>query len=163
VPRSLTIHAHAAVTYSLWYLVAASIVVLIFLIMLLNRLVLNPIARVTRHAVAVGAGGDLTARLDFAGDDEIGRLAREFDRMVERVAESRRQLGDQSFQAGFAERAKGIMHNLGNAMTPAMPNWRRASCINWKTPWRCSVRIYRCSRAGCAVPRPPMWRPLRGN
>jgi len=45
-------------------------------------------------------------------------LAREFDRMVERVADSRRQLVDQSFQAGFAELAKGVLHNLGNAMTP---------------------------------------------
>jgi sensor domain CHASE-containing protein len=116
VPRSLTSHAHAAVTYSLGYLVAAAIVVLIFLIMLLNRLVLNPIARVTQHAVSVGAGGDLTARLDFAANDEIGRLAREFDRMVERVAESRRQLVDQAFHAGYAELAKGIMHQLETAM-----------------------------------------------
>jgi signal transduction histidine kinase len=116
VPRSLTAHAHAAVTYSLWYLVAAAVVVLIFVIILLNRLVLDPIARVTQHAVAVGAGGDLTARLDFAGDDEIGRLAREFDRMVERVAESRRQLVDQAFHAGYAELAKGIMHHLETAM-----------------------------------------------
>jgi C4-dicarboxylate-specific signal transduction histidine kinase len=38
--------------------------------------------------------------------------------MVERVAGSRRQLVDQSFQAGFAELAKGVLHNLGNAMTP---------------------------------------------
>jgi two-component system NtrC family sensor kinase len=38
--------------------------------------------------------------------------------MVERVAESRRQLVDQSFQSGFAELAKGVLHNLGNAMTP---------------------------------------------
>jgi signal transduction histidine kinase len=38
--------------------------------------------------------------------------------MVERVADSRRQLVDQSFQAGFAELAKGVLHNLGNAMTP---------------------------------------------
>jgi len=38
--------------------------------------------------------------------------------MVERVAESRMQLVDQSFQAGFAELAKGVLHNLGNAMTP---------------------------------------------
>jgi two-component system NtrC family sensor kinase len=42
----------------------------------------------------------------------------EFDRMVERVADSRRQLVDQSFQAGFAELARGVLHNLGNAMTP---------------------------------------------
>ncbi len=38
--------------------------------------------------------------------------------MVARVAESRIQLVDQSFQAGFAELAKGVLHNLGNAMTP---------------------------------------------
>src|SRR2546429_9895450 len=50
--------------------------------------------------------------------DEIGVLARELDRMVARVAESRTQLVDQSFQAGFAELAKGVLHNLGNAMTP---------------------------------------------
>jgi len=116
VPRSLTNHAHAAVTYSLWYLVSAAIVVLIFLIILLNRLVLNPLARVTQHAVAVGSGGDLTARLDFAAEDEIGRLAREFDRMVERVSESRQQLVDQAFHAGHAELARGIMHQLETAM-----------------------------------------------
>jgi signal transduction histidine kinase len=56
--------------------------------------------------------------LNIPGQDEIARLAREFDRMVERVADSRRQLVDQSFQAGFAELAKGVLHNLGNAMTP---------------------------------------------
>jgi signal transduction histidine kinase len=116
VPRSLTAHAHAAVTYSLLYLVAAAIVVLMVVIVLLNRLVLDPIARVTQHAVAVGAGGDLTARLNFTGNDEIGRLAREFDRMVERVAESRRQLVDQAFHAGYAELARGIMHHLETAM-----------------------------------------------
>ena len=38
--------------------------------------------------------------------------------MVARVAESRSRLVDQSFQAGFAELAKGVLHNLGNAMTP---------------------------------------------
>ncbi len=118
VPRAITAQGQNAVDYSLWYLVGAAITVLVLLIILLNRLVLGPIARVTRHAVAVGDGGDLSARLDFTGSDEIGRLAREFDRMVGRVAESRRQLADQSFQAGFAELAKGIMHNLGNAMTP---------------------------------------------
>jgi signal transduction histidine kinase len=116
VPRSITVQANAAITYSLWYLVAAAIAVSFFLIFLLNRLVLEPIARVTRHAVAMGAGGDLTARLNFAGDDEIGRLAREFDRMVERVAESRRQLVDQAFNAGYAELAKGIMQHLESAM-----------------------------------------------
>ena len=83
-----------------------------------RRLILTPLAVVTRHAVALDEGRDLTTRLDLGRTDEIGVLARELDRMVARVAESRTQLVDQSFQAGFAELAKGVLHNLGNAMTP---------------------------------------------
>jgi signal transduction histidine kinase len=85
---------------------------------MLNRLILTPLAAVTRHAVAVGEDKDLTTRLNLARGDEIGVLARELDRMVARVAESRTQLVDQSFQAGRAEQANGVLHNLGNAMTP---------------------------------------------
>ena len=118
VPRRITERGHGAVTYASLYLIGAAITVLILLVVALNRIVLRPLARVTRHAVAVGDGTDLTARLNIPGQDEIARLAREFDRMVERVADSRRQLVDQSFQAGFAELAKGVLHNLGNAMTP---------------------------------------------
>jgi signal transduction histidine kinase len=52
------------------------------------------------------------------GADEIAQLGREFDRMVERVAAARQQHQEQAFQAGSAELAKGVLHNLGNAMTP---------------------------------------------
>ena len=117
VPRDITEQGHSAVNYSLGYLCGVAIAVLMFLIVLLNRMVLGPIARVTQHAVLMGTGGDLNARLDFTGHDEISRLAREFDRMVERVAESRRQLVDRAFQSGYAELARGIMHNLEGAMT----------------------------------------------
>lgn len=118
VPRRITERGHGAVTYASLYLIGAAVMVLLLLVAALNRIVLRPLARVTRHAVAVGDGADLGARLNISGHDEIAKLAREFDRMVERVAESRRLLVDQSFQAGFAELAKGVLHNLGNAMTP---------------------------------------------
>ncbi|HEX3848113.1 MAG TPA: CHASE4 domain-containing protein, partial [Steroidobacteraceae bacterium] len=118
VPRRITARGEGAVTYASLYLMGAAITVLVLLVIVLNRVVLKPLARVTRHAVAMGEGADLTARLSLPGKDEIALLAREFDRMVERVAESRRQLVDRSFQEGFAELAKGVLHNLGNAMTP---------------------------------------------
>jgi sensor domain CHASE-containing protein len=118
VPRRITQRGHTAIGYASAYLVGAALVVLILLVLVLNRVVLRPLAQVTRHAVSLGESEDLGARLDFKGSDEIGQLAREFDRMLERVAESRRQLVDQSFHAGFAELAKGVLHNLGNAMTP---------------------------------------------
>jgi two-component system NtrC family sensor kinase len=118
VPRRITQRGESAIAYASASLVAAALVVLILLVLVLNRVVLRPLAQVTRHAVSLGESEDLGARLDFKGSDEIGQLAREFDRMLERVAESRRQVVDQSFHAGFAELAKGVLHNLGNAMTP---------------------------------------------
>jgi sensor domain CHASE-containing protein len=118
VPRQITLRGFSAVTYASGYSLGAAVVMLLLLVVILNRVVLTPLARVTRHAVAIGAGEDLTRRLDFHSKDEIGVLACEFDAMVERVAASRRELVDQSFQSGFAELAKGILHNLGNAMTP---------------------------------------------
>src|SRR4029077_7146771 len=118
VPREVTRRGQAAVTYASICLVGAAVIVLVLLLIVLNRLILTPLAVVTGHAVALDEGKDLTTRLDLARTDEIGVLARELDRMVARVAESRTQLVDQSFQAGFAELAKGVLHNLGNAMTP---------------------------------------------
>jgi sensor domain CHASE-containing protein len=118
VPRRITAQGRAAVTYASVYLTVAAIAALVALVIVLNRVVLEPLARVTRHAIAMGEGSDLGARLNLTSRDEIGRLAREFDGMVARVALSRRQLVDQSFHAGFAELARGVLHNIGNAMTP---------------------------------------------
>jgi two-component system, NtrC family, sensor kinase len=118
VPREVSLRGKSAVKVASACLIAAAIVVLFLLVVVLNRVILNPLALMTRHAVEVGKGTDLTTRLDLRRRDEMGVLAREFDNMVERVADSRTQLVDQSFQAGFAELAKGVLHNLGNAMTP---------------------------------------------
>ena len=118
VPREVSLRGKAAVKIAALSLFTAVVVVLILLVVVLNRVILDPLAAITRHAVTIGEGKDLTTQLDLKRSDEMGVLAREFDRMVERVAESRMQLVDQSFQAGFAELAKGVLHNLGNAMTP---------------------------------------------
>jgi len=118
VPRDISMRGHAAVLIASSCLFAAAVIVLLLMLFVLNRMILSPLAAVTRHAVALGEDQDLTTRLNLDRADEIGTLAGAFDRMVDRVAHSRTQLVDQSYQAGFAELAKGVLHNLGNAMTP---------------------------------------------
>jgi two-component system, NtrC family, sensor kinase len=118
VPRKISARARATVTYTTAFTVGVAIVVLILLVVVLNRTVLNPLDRVTRHAVAVGKGDDLTTRLGLGRRDEIGELADELDSMVAQLAESRREHIDHSFQAGMAEFSRGVLHNVGNAMTP---------------------------------------------
>ena len=118
VPRRISARGQLAVAYASTCLIAAAVVVLILLVVVLNRVILNPLSAVTHHAQALGEDADLTTRLDLRRKDEFGVLARELDRMVKRLAESRTQLVDRSFEAGYAELAKGVLHNLGNAMTP---------------------------------------------
>lgn len=86
VPREITQRGYVAVHYAFAYFMIAAAMVGVLLVIFMNRAVLHPLARVTQHAVAIGEGADLTTRLDFKGKDEIGVLAREFDRMVSRVA-----------------------------------------------------------------------------
>ena len=92
VPRRITERGHTAVIYSALYLTAAAIVMIALLLALLSRLVLTPLRRMTRYAVTIGEGKDIGARLDIRGRDEIGILARELERMVERVDQSRSRL-----------------------------------------------------------------------
>jgi signal transduction histidine kinase len=88
----------------------------------IRRTVLEPLDQLTQHALAVGERADLTARLDMRRDDELGTLAREFDGMVGRLAEARRELLEQSYRSGIAETASGVLHNIGNAITPLKVN-----------------------------------------
>ena len=92
VPRLISERGRSAVIYASVYLIGAAIVTLALLVVVLNRLVLTPLARITRHSVTIGEGSNFTPRLDFHSRDEIGVLARELDRMVDRIDESRRQL-----------------------------------------------------------------------
>jgi signal transduction histidine kinase len=117
-PRAISGRGQAAVGWALASIAAAGLTVMGVLLWLLYRTVLQPVARLTEHAVRVGEKGDLRYRLALDRNDEVGVLAREFDRMTERLGETRRQLIDQSYRSGIAEMASGVLHNIGNAITP---------------------------------------------
>ena len=118
VPKAISARGQEATRYALLSLFVAGLVILFVLVAGLRYLVLAPIRRLTRHMVDVGQRGDLAARLSLNRRDELGVLAREFDQMVERLARARQALVEQSHQSGIAEMASGVLHNIGNAVTP---------------------------------------------
>lgn len=69
------------------------------------RQLLEPIARLETATRRVAAG-DLDARVDLRRDDELGELARSFDRMTARLAESERALIEARDDALAAVRAE---------------------------------------------------------
>jgi len=118
VPRAVSAQGRRSIGYALLSVFAAGVTVLLVLVLALRRMVLRPVSRMTQHAVTLAEGDDLTRRMGINRRDELGVLAREFDKMVDKLADARRRLVDQSFEAGAAQVASGVLHNIGNAMTP---------------------------------------------
>ena len=59
---------------------------------LFSRRVMAPVADLTAAAEHIEATGDLHRRIDAAGDDELGRLARRFNAMLDRLGASQTAL-----------------------------------------------------------------------
>lgn len=104
--------------YSMVSIVAAGFLILFLMLLLLHKTILNPISVLTRHAIKVEETGNLSNRLDFNRNDEIGILAQRFDSMLENLAEVRNELLDQSYYAGLAGIASDILHHSGNILMP---------------------------------------------
>ncbi len=104
--------------YSMISVVAAGFLLLFLIIFILHSTILNPLSTLARHAQTVEETGNLSARLNFQRQDEIGLLARRFDNMLSRLSEVRSELLDQSYYAGLAGIASDILHHSGNVLMP---------------------------------------------
>ncbi len=116
LPRSISQRGRSAAALAAGTSIGAGIAMVLLMWVVLSRTIVEPLTRVTHHAVRVGSQDDLRARLNMTGQDEIGVLAREFDRMVDRLAESRAQLLSVAHHAGMARVAGDVLHNVGNVL-----------------------------------------------
>jgi len=117
-PPLIAAGGREALRFATVSMVLAGCLVLLLMLVGMRRSLLDPISELTTRALLVGSRQDLDVRLNSQRRDELGLLAREFDRMVERLAEARQQLVEQSYKSGIAEMASGVLHNIGNALTP---------------------------------------------
>jgi signal transduction histidine kinase len=62
------------------------------------------------------SSGNLAARAEVSGDDEIGQTARAFNFLVDELARTTSRLVDAARRAGMAEIATNVLHNVGNAL-----------------------------------------------
>ena len=118
IPRKIAATGLKTVRYAMISITLAGATALLVMLILMQRIVLNPLSALTHHVLEVGKSHDLTARIAVSGHDEIGALAREFNSMLRQISEARSKLLEQSYFSGMAEMAEGILHNIRNAVTP---------------------------------------------
>ncbi|MFT7669121.1 MAG: signal transduction histidine kinase [Planctomycetota bacterium] len=116
VARKIASAGEMALSFALNSTVIAGLVMILVLLGLLQKAVLSPISKLMKNAVRIGEDDLANVKFDLDREDEIGILAREFDNMMEKVAAARGALVDTARQAGKAEIASGILHNVGNVL-----------------------------------------------
>lgn len=116
--RDVTAVGNRSVQLSLLSLLVIGLVDIVLMWFLLQRLVLRRVAHLTKHVELVTSSGLADARVPVQGKDELAVLARAFNRMLDSLAEARRQLVEQSHRAGMSEMAAGVLHNLRNGLAP---------------------------------------------
>jgi sensor domain CHASE-containing protein len=117
-PRDISARGGRALYVASLTVLLAGVAITLVLLWLLNRSVIVPILRITRHVRRIGGQEDLAARIGLQRDDEIGELATEFDGMLARMAETRQRLFDQSYRAGANEMASGVIEDLRASLEP---------------------------------------------
>lgn len=80
-----------------------------------SQRVLSPLTKLSERVAAV-ARGDLSARMEPHADDEIGRVATEFERMVGALSERDAQLRKSERLAAFGRLAAHVTHEVRNPL-----------------------------------------------
>ena len=83
----------------------------------ISRTITRPVRSLIAFTEEV-AKGNLDARVDVRSEDELGVLARSFNRMAGDLAASREQLIRAEKEAAWREMARQIAHEIKNPLTP---------------------------------------------
>jgi signal transduction histidine kinase len=94
----------------------STLVILLFLFYLLNRLVTRRL-QVLVSATKEVARGDLHSKVEVAGKDEIATLSRSFNEMTSKLASSQARLLEQCYLAGLNEASGNVLHNVRSSFT----------------------------------------------
>ncbi|MEQ1630792.1 MAG: CHASE4 domain-containing protein [Planctomycetota bacterium] len=122
LPRAILTEGRRALAFAQAATVVAVFLLFAVLATILQRVVVGPLQRLTKHVLAIRASGDLTARSGIQRGDEVGLLAREFDGLVERLADLQSAQVQRARAGGMAEVARSVLHDVGNALQPVQGN-----------------------------------------
>jgi sensor domain CHASE-containing protein/nitrogen-specific signal transduction histidine kinase len=116
IPRKIYNKGKQTLNYYIISLLGIGLVFTALITLLLEKIVLSPVSRLSSEVSDIGKSEDHPKRLSISRSDELGRLAGDINLMLEQLSEARRKLTEQSYQAGMSEMASGVIHNVRNSL-----------------------------------------------
>ena len=96
--RAVFLQGRQIMTYTLMGTVALFLLTLAIAGLLLRNMVFVPVAELARHAFELRNSGEYSRRLNNPRNDEIGKLAQEFDALLDRINAQAEELKRLSFE-----------------------------------------------------------------
>ncbi len=86
--RKISRKGYETVQNGIYSILIAGMGILVLILLSLKYSILNPISVLNHHVLSIKKTGDLSKRVSFSRNDEIGILAHEFDNMVSRMEQT---------------------------------------------------------------------------
>lgn len=103
------------VAFSNLYIVLVMISLLIALV--ISRKLTAPLLQIENNLKGIELG-KTNAKIEYSGEDEIGRLAKEYNKKVDELAESAELLARSERESAWQEMARQVAHEINNPLTP---------------------------------------------
>ena len=97
------------------------IVITMSLAVFISGRLTSPLAMLGKGLASVGVGKK-SEHLVYGGNDEIGELVKQYNRMVDEIEESTHKLANSEREYAWREMAKQIAHEIKNPLTPMKLN-----------------------------------------
>ncbi len=85
IKRDVIKRGYETMRYALATFIMRGLALAVVVLIMMERTVVHPIIHLTRHILSINETGNFSLRLSVRRRDEIGTLAREFDRMLEKI------------------------------------------------------------------------------
>jgi PAS domain S-box-containing protein len=95
-PRTMYQQCRVSLLQFLVLLLASAAAFTAITLFVIERLVLSRVANLSKSVAAVGEGGDLAARVEIGGNDEVADLSASINQMLDELEKSQEKAADQS-------------------------------------------------------------------
>jgi signal transduction histidine kinase len=87
-PREITAAGQETINYALLFMLMVGLIVTLTMWLLLRRVVIDPLSNLTGEVLSITHDKDRSRRLSLDREDEVGALAKEFDRMLDELLQT---------------------------------------------------------------------------
>ncbi len=128
----------------------SNLYILLIIISLMVALIIShkltaPLLQIENYLKGIRLG-KANAKIEYLGEDEIGRLAKEYNKKVDELAESAELLARSERESAWQEMARQVAHEINNPLTPMKLSIQYLQRIKEQNSENFDKYFYRVSR-----------------